>query len=1291
MKGFQMILGALAMRCQPNSDTFAAVALSFFTRMFRRLVPIAALLCWGVPSLLNGQIQRTLTVASMPNNGVAVTLTPADLNDESGGTTAFSRQYFDGTGVTLTVPFTVGANSFVKWQRNGVDFSTDPSIGVTLDDDDSMTAIYLANNQVLVNGSFEDDFTAWTVTGNAFVESTEPYMATDGAKLVSFNGNSTGDVPPTGVLSQAFATTPGTTYTLAYDIGVIGTSSDEQKIEVTAEGTGNLLSQIESLFSDGTFISQWSAKSYTFVANSTTTTLTFRDISEFTDGVDVLLDNVRVTLAGPVTTPVAVNDSATIHSGQKVRLAVLANDTGIFNPNTLEIVSPPSTGTATVLSRGEILYSHSGAGTAPVSFTYRISGEGGQSQPATVAIEISSALRIPNSNLNVPASPPPTAVEVVPAFPGVTFTNPICFVTPPGDSQRLFVCEFGGRIKVIPDVTATTPTSSLVLDLPEVIATPPRVPAESFVPGSDGEAGLLGMAFHPDYATNGYFYVAYMIVKDSDPSVWYQRLSRFTVPAGQIGEPAPVADPASERILIDQRDRDFGHNGSDLHFGADGYLYWSIGDEGFDVGLSNNAQRIDMNFFSGMLRIDVDKKPGNLEPNAHPNPGAAGLGLDTVDAIPRDEIPLGSGNYFARYSVPIDNPYVSTSQGGTWDGTFDGGPITAENLPYIRSEFWAVGLRSPWRFSIDEPTGEIWVGDVGLDTFEEVNLITKGGNYGWAFREGTSDGQYWPPQGFTSTDPIHQYVHTGQSNDSNFEGNSVIGGVVYRGSRISGLQGAYIFGDHISGHIWALTRPGGVTTVERIAGQPGLATFGADPSNGDVLVSDYFGGRIMRLVSGPTTTGFPTTLSATRLFADLTDLSPAPGVLPYQPNLAFWSDYAIKRRWFTIPDATSKMTWSRDGLWTFPAGEIWVKHFDLESERGNPASPKKRIETRVLVKNDAGVYGVSYRWNEAGTEATLAADGGEDFPVEITVNGAPYTQQWTIPSRSQCTTCHSPQAGQALSFNTLQLNQDNPINGFAGNQLDLLHGYFSNTPESPNVLPRHLRPGETDYPLEARVRSYLAVNCSYCHAGAEGTAPSAWDGRHELTLEQTGLINGATNQAGDPFRLIVPDHPEHSVVLQRMGATGGFTRMPPLGTHEVNPVDVALVTEWINESLQNNTTYDQWRLATFASLESPEGAPSADPDGDGANNRAEFLADTVAWSGDSFPSLGLSLSGSEMVLDFNIPENRSVQVETSDNLTDWSLWDIPANNGVALHGYHTMISGPVVGPNRFYRLRIRER
>lgn len=908
--------------------------------------------------------------------------------------------------------------------------------------------------------------------------------------------------------------------------------------------------------------------------------------------------------------------------------------------------------------------------------------------------------RTGNSNLNVPSTPPQTTVQVVDAFPGLTFTKPVVFASPGGEAKRLFIGELGGKIKVIHDASATMPTSSLLIDLATAITTPPRTPAESWNLGPNLECGLLGLDFHPDYATNGFFYVAYSVVKADDPTVWYQRLSRFTVPAGQIGQPAPVAAAESELILFEQRDRGPNHNGGDVHFGADGYLYMSIGDEANPSDIYNNSQRIDMNFFGAMLRIDVDKKPGNPEPNSHSNPAASSLGFSAVNGIPRDEVPAGSGIFRARYSVPVDNPYVSVAQGGDWDGTLNGVTMDAASLPYIRSEFWAIGLRSPWRFSIDAPTGEVWLADVGQSlaypvsshAAEELNLITRGGNYGWAYREGTRAGHKSAPLGFTSIDPIYQIIHN-PSAPSAYNARCFIGGVVYRGSRFASLSGAYVFGDYIYGNIWALTRPGGVPTVQRIAGLASLTSFGVDPSNGDVLVSDDNSGRVKRIVTTTTNAGFPSTLGGTGIFTDLATLTPAPAVLPYSVNLAFWSDHAVKRRWFGIPDGTSRMTWSRDGNWSFPSGQFWVKHFDLETERGNPESAKKRIETRLLVKNDSGVYGVSYRWNEAGTEATLAADGGETFPVDVTVGGAPYSQQWSIPSRAQCNACHNPQAGHALSFNTRQLNLENTIAGYAGNQIDFLeiHEYLSNSPESPNVLPRHLRPEETGFPSEARVRSYLAVNCGYCHAGATGTAPSAWDGRHEPTLDETGLIMGEATTSVAPYKLVVPGDTAHSVVLQRIAGGNGFSRMPPLATREPDSANISLVADWINQSLPNRQSYNQWRLEKFASTTSPEGAKTMDADGDGIANHSEFLAGTHPLNGASLLIPQMSLLSGQASLNFTIPANRSVQVEKSTDLTNWSLWDIPANDGLAQPGGSSTFSGPAEDGSQFYRLKILER
>ncbi|MEO8615749.1 MAG: PQQ-dependent sugar dehydrogenase, partial [Luteolibacter sp.] len=1086
------------------------------------------------------------------------------------------------------------------------------------------------------------------------IQSLAPYSATDGANLAGFNGSETS---PTGVLSQSFPTVPGTTCTLTFDAGALAYNKSQQKVLVSVVGSGSLLSQIITITGTGGGSNNWGARNFTFVANSSLATLKFTDISTTTSGIDLLLD--KVSVKGPQAL-FTQSDSVTIHAGQKVLIPVLKNDTGAFIPSSLEVVDAPAVGTVSIDGSSRILYTHSGTGTSPVTFSYRVSDGNQTSSPTTVTVNITSNLRITDSKFNVPSSPPPTAIGVVPAFPGVGFSKPVCFSTPPGDTRRLFVCELDGQIKMIPDVTATNPIASTVLDLAAVFAATARNPAESIDEGADGECGLLGLAFHPNYANNGFFYIAYSVVKEGSTG-WFQRLSRFTMPASQLGQAAPVADPTSELILIEQADRDNGHNGGDIHFGADGYLYYSVGDEGAQMDGRVNSQRINKNFFSAMLRIDVDKRPGSLAPNPHVS------------------IPTDGG--IARYSVPANNPFVGAT-------SFNGLSVSPGT---VRTEFWAVGFRSPWRFSIDEPTGEIWLGDVGQDLYEEVDIITKGGNYGWVYREGKHDTALFnptpppKPAGFTSIDPIYEYNHPGTIG-SQFTGNSIIGGVVYRGTGIPSLTGSYIFGDFISGNIWSLTRaggvPGGAVTVQRIAGLSLFANFGTDPSNKDVLVSDFFGGRIMRITSSTLSNGFPTTLSATGLFSDLSDLSPAPGLLPYEPILPFWSDYAIKRRWFAIPDATSKMTWSKDGNWTFPTGQIWVKHFDLETERGNLAT-KKRIETRLLVRNATGAYGVSYRWNEEQTEATLADDGGEELSVNVTVGGVTAPQNWSIPSRAQCMNCHNPVAGHALSFNTRQLNMGKTINGFSGNQIDLLSlgNYLSNTPEPPATLPRHVTPDDAGSTLEVRARSYLAVNCSYCHQpGGSGTG---WDGRAQITLAQTGLINGASGSALNPGdKLIILGDATHSQVLSQVSGTNGYKRMPPLGSNVVDQAGINLLRAWIMDELPTRSLYAQWSESNFTSYPSAgvrsvkslnvsssaglsisalSREPAADPDGDGLSNYTEYLLGSPPLSGTGSWRADIAATGDTLSLRFLRKAYRIYQIESSDDMKVWHHWDHPAN------------------------------
>ena len=1030
-------------------------------------------------------------------------------------------------------------------------------------------------------------------------------------------------------------------------------------VEIGFVDTNFRLNQIED-------VNNWLGRSQW--TNDTNANIAYNEFRLYS-GVMSLGDQAASRKAGvdAAMVPVTVADAVTLAPGKKAGVPVLANDSGQAFPSSVEIVTAPVNGTASVLADGRILYTHTNLAATSDSFTYRVRGGGGLSNVSTVSVTTQDALKIANPLLNVPASPPATALGLVNAFPlpndstgGLDFQNPVCLASPPGDTKRLFVCQKGGLLQMVPDVTAGTPTFSTFLDLPAVLT----ARGESIETGS--ECGLLGLAFHPDYGSdpgdNRFFYIFYSVIKSGQ---LYQRISRFTAQAN-----LNAADAASELVLIEQLDQAGNHNGGDLHFGPDGYLYISVGDEGDGDDTRLNSQLINKDLFSGILRIDVDKDPVNsIEPTAHAS------------------IPLDAG--IARFSIPKTNPFVLPANGGDWNGLYNGSAVSGT----VRREFWATGLRNPWRISFDPATGVLWCGDVGQNAREEIDVIIRGGNYGWVYREALLTGPRTTnptmPANFDTLyheEPIYNYDRGGGT----FQGNSVTGGRVYRGANIPSLTGKYIFGDYGSGNIWAMDLNG--SNVQRIAGEGGIAGFGYDPSNGDIFLADENGARILRLAATTPSQNFPETLSATGVFADLTDLAPSPGMVPYSVNLPFWSDHAIKSRWFVVPDGTSQFTWSEEGLWTLPSGTIWVKHFDVEMQRGVPAS-KKRIETRLIVKNPTGAYGVSYRWNDAGTEAFLAADGGENFTLEVTDGGTEVPQTWRIPSRAECMTCHTPQAGHALSFNTRQLNFGNGIPGYGGNQLTVLQqaGYLSNNPGSPNLLPRHLRPDENAYSVEARVRSYLAVNCSYCHK-AGGTAIASWDGRAELTLAETGLVNGqaANNGGNEANKLVVPGDPTHSIVLNRMAVTNGFTRMPPLASNVIDAANVQLLTTWINGELDDRVTYDAWRISNFEPDNDPAGTPESDADGDGATNQEEFLAGTDPNSGSSSFRPLVSQNGGQFTLSFNVPVNRSYRIETSADLGQWTPWDIPGNQGLPAAGGLVEITTPILDSLRFFRVELEE-
>lgn len=744
--------------------------------------------------------------------------------------------------------------------------------------------------------------------------------------------------------------------------------------------------------------------------------------------------------------------------------------------------------------------------------------------------------RAPNTSLNVPAIPEQFGFQVINAFPGLSFDQPVALVTQPGETNRLYVVEKAGLIQVITNLA--NPTKTLFLDI------------SGSVFSAGDEEGLLGMVFHPGWATNRHFYVYYNIQATSPGGTGlHERLSRFEI---QEGNPN-AANVGSEQPFISQFDRYPYHNGGDLHFGPDGYLYVSIGDEGGARDTGGNSRVINKNFFSSILRLDVDRRAGNLEPNPHP-------------AIHRD----GQGNAF--YRVPLDNPFIGAT-------SFNGQTIDPGT---VRTEKYAVGLRNPWRFSFDSLTGVLYCGEVGQDGWEEIDVIHKGADYGWKYREGANpqidnDGDDAVPSGVVLTDPILEYLHFGGSAipGGKAEGRSVTGGIVYRGNRFAQLSGLYVFGDFYNHRIFALRYnpvSGLVTEFQQLATAVNTTAFVADPSNGDVLFAT-FAGAINRLIYSATPVQgqpLPALLSQTGAFSDLASLTPEPGIVPYEINLPFWSDYALKSRWFSIPNTNDTMTFSTSGNWLFPTGTVWIKHFDLELTNGVPAS-RHRLETRFLVRNANGVHGFTYRWNAAQTDANLVAEAGTNETLAVYASGGSLLRQqaWRYPSRGECLQCHTVAGGFAAGFNTVQLNRTDDYGIGPTNQIAVLSqvGYFGSPVTNVPALPALARPDETSVSLESRVRSYLQANCVSCHQPG-GPSQGVWDARIAVSTELAGLINGPlVNNLGDPAnRVLVSADTAHSVLLQKL-STRGRGQMPPLASSIADPTGVALITEWINAGL----------------------------------------------------------------------------------------------------------------------------
>jgi glucose/arabinose dehydrogenase len=378
-----------------------------------------------------------------------------------------------------------------------------------------------------------------------------------------------------------------------------------------------------------------------------------------------------------------------------------------------------------------------------------------------------------------PPPPPPPATEVVPTidvvqvFPSLAFNTPVSLQQAPGDATRWFVVEQAGTIRTFANDNGATATLTFLDISAQVI--------------SGGERGLLGMAFHPDFPSTPEVFVSFTGAPDLTSYV-----SRFSSSDG-----GQTLDAASEEVILSVP-QDFGnHNGGNIVFGPDGYLYIGFGDGGSGGDPLDRAQD-NTNLLGTMVRIDVD------------------------GGVP--------------YAIPSSDPGNPFAANQTCP---EGFTVGGEECP----EIFAWGLRNPWRFSFDRQAGDLWAGDVGQSSWEEIDIVTAGGDYGWDDREGAHCFEPATDCITDSIDPVTEYDRS--------LGASVTGGFVYRGSAVPDLVGWYLFGDFVSGRVFAIPADSAAGTEPEVLLESGLgiAAFG-ESVDGELFIVNY-GGSIHQVVAAP--------------------------------------------------------------------------------------------------------------------------------------------------------------------------------------------------------------------------------------------------------------------------------------------------------------------------------------------------------------------------------------------------------------------------------------------------------
>lgn len=651
-----------------------------------------------------------------------------------------------------------------------------------------------------------------------------------------------------------------------------------------------------------------------------------------------------------------------------------------------------------------------------------------------------------------------------------------------------------------------------------------------------------GVVLHPQFKDTRQIFVSYAMPNGEPEGT---RISRFTLSSLE-----PLrADPASEEVIITWRSG--GHNGGSLQFGPDGYLYISTGDGGPAAPPDLHATGQDVtDLLASILRIDVDRR----------DPGM-------------------------KYRVPPDNPWAG---GNRSDGS--AAPAGAA----IRPELWAYGLRNPWKISFDRVTGDLWCGDVGWEMWELVHLIRRGGNYGWSAYEAS---QPIKPDLFNPLAPIARPVVA----HHHAEAASITGGFVYRGKRWPELANAYVYGDYVTGKIWALWHEAGqVTRHEEIADTPhAIVTFG-QTDDGELYYLHFAGSdtTLQQLTRNPQageTAKFPRTLGETGLFADVAARKLAPGVLPFEIKAALWEDGAEASRVIALPDRSSVVTTARhppnrrgkgaraEYTMAWPKNAVLARTITLGRLATTPDQSSKPIETQVLHHDGANWNAYSYRWDEAGSDAELVPSEGAEVNLRVRADAnaaGPGTREytWRFQSRAECLRCHNSRTPVALGFNPRQLRAVEKPQVEALIEAAIVDANFF---EQDRAHP--VEAGRED----AAARAWLQVNCAHCHTAHAGGSVAIFLNQ-ELAVAQMNAVNASPTQGGFGLsqpKVIAAGDPWSSVLAVRIAKTGSG-HMPLIGARNVDVEGLKLIEDWIARMPSDTPaakplTATQWNAATI--------------------------------------------------------------------------------------------------------------